>query len=103
MSDVKEIGEFDHGKHRGVDDHQPQLDLAATIDDAEHAIKEGVDRNQEQETAFDQQHHRLQVPIAELEAVVTFFGDKFGGDQHQDLDEGRDQREKTIEQDGLGT
>ncbi|WP_086936619.1 MULTISPECIES: MFS transporter [Pseudomonas] len=41
------------------------------------------------------------MPEPELEAVVAFLGDQPGRDQHQYLDEGSDQREKTVEQ-GLG-
>ena len=74
--DIEEIGELNDGKHRCVDDHQPKLDLAATIDDAEHTVEKRIDGNQEQEAAFDQQHHGLQVPEAELETLVAFLGNQ---------------------------
>ncbi|MNF99321.1 hypothetical protein D3C84_822140 [compost metagenome] len=102
MAHVEEIGELNDGKHRRVDDHQPKLNLAATIDDAEHTVEKRVDGDQQQEAAFDQQHHGFQMPETKLEALVAFLGDQFCGDQHQHLDKGRDQREEAIEQDGLG-
>lgn len=64
-------------------------------------LEEGIDGDQQQEAAFDQQDHGFQMPEPELEAVVAFLGDQPGRDQHQYLDEGSDQREKTVEQ-GLG-
>ncbi len=102
VAHIEEVGELNDSKHRRINDHQPQLDLAPAIDNAEHAIEERVDSDQQQETAFDQQHHRLQVPIAELETLVAFLGDQLGRDQHQHLDGGGDQREKAVEQNGLG-
>ncbi|MNY12749.1 hypothetical protein D3C86_1458460 [compost metagenome] len=43
------------------------------------------------------------MPGAELEALIALLGDHPGGDQHQHLDERRDQRKEAIEQDRLGT
>ncbi|MNY09261.1 hypothetical protein D3C86_1421700 [compost metagenome] len=102
MADVEKINEFNDSEERRVEDHQPQFDLAATTDDAEHTVEKRINGHQEYETAFDHQHHGFQVPGTELEALVAFLGDQPGGDQHQDLDEGRDQRKEAIEQDGLG-
>ncbi|MOA05477.1 hypothetical protein D3C78_1250770 [compost metagenome] len=102
MADVEEVNELNDGEHRRVEDHQTEFDLAASIDDAEHTIEKRINGHQEYETTFDHQHHGLQVPGAELEALIAFLGDQPGGDQHQDLDEGRDQRKEAIEQDGLG-
>ena len=40
------VAKFDHGKHRCVEDDQPQFNLAPAIDDAEYTIQKGIDRNQ---------------------------------------------------------
>ncbi|MNT30778.1 hypothetical protein D3C72_1665880 [compost metagenome] len=102
MADVEKINELDDREHCRIDDHQSEFDLATTIDDAEHAVEKGVNGDQKNEATLDHQHHGFQVPGTELEALVAFLGDQPGGDQHQDLDEGRDQRKEAIEQDGLG-
>ncbi|MCY1179455.1 hypothetical protein D9M73_198580 [compost metagenome] len=102
MADVEEIYELNDSEEGRVENHQTEFDFATTTDDAEHTVEKGINGHQEYETAFDHQHHGLQVPGTELKALVAFLGDQPGGDQHQDLDEGRDQRKEAIEQNGLG-
>jgi hypothetical protein len=96
--------EADDADRDRIGDRPVEIELAAAGEETVDRVQEGIEAEQHQRAAVEGQHHRLDVPVAELEApVLALAADQARDEERQARHRGIDGGKHAIEHDGQRT